>query len=93
MYKYSIEEGTKKQAKKLGLIVKPSQHKYNKIDIYFPDGSFLGRAGDIRYMDYYKYLKVNKQLAEQRRQLYKERHEKDRHIKYSNGWLADKLLW
>ena len=31
--------------------------------------------------------------AKTRRRLYKMRHEKDRHEKWTNGWLADKLLW
>jgi hypothetical protein len=90
---YSIEKGTLKKAEKLGVIVKPSKNKYNKIDIFAPDGNFLTSVGDVRYLDYYKYLKLNKQLAEERRNLYKERHQKDRLKKYSKGWFADQLLW
>ena len=32
-------------------------------------------------------------FAKTRRRLYKIRHNKDRHTKWTNGWLADKLLW
>jgi hypothetical protein len=31
--------------------------------------------------------------AERRRKAYKIRHQKDRTIRNSNGWYADKLLW
>ena len=31
--------------------------------------------------------------AKTRRRLYKIRHNNNRHIKWSNGWLSDKLLW
>jgi hypothetical protein len=44
--------------------------------------------------DYPTYIKNNGiQFAKTRRRLYKIRHEKDRHAKFSNGWFADKLLW
>ena len=46
-------------------------------------------------MNDYPTYKIKRGLnyANSRRRLYKKRHEKDRHIKWSNGWLADKLLW
>jgi len=31
--------------------------------------------------------------AKTRRRLYKQRHEKDRHIKGTKDWYADQLLW
>jgi hypothetical protein len=40
------------------------------------------------------YMKTHgKTYAKKRRRLYKMRHEKDRHVKWSRGWLSDKLLW
>jgi hypothetical protein len=36
---------------------------------------------------------VPKGTAEKRRKLYKDRHDKDRKVKGSNGFYADKLLW
>ena len=44
-------------------------------------------------MDYQKYLKINKTIAEQHRNSYKKRHEKDRHKINSNGYYADQILW
>jgi hypothetical protein len=49
--------------------------------------------------DYPTYLEKEKKgyyekgYANKRRKLYKERHEKDRHIVGSNGYYADKILW
>ena len=34
-----------------------------------------------------------KEYADERRRLYKIRHNKDRLVKNSNGYYADKLLW
>ena len=39
------------------------------------------------------YQKNGLKYAKTRRRLYRIRHEKDRHKRLSNGWLADKLLW
>ena len=52
--------------------------------------------GDTRYehyydkLGYYKYLNHN---DKERRRLYKIRHEKDRHIKNTAGYFADRILW
>ena len=44
--------------------------------------------------DFPSYIKLKgKKYAKTRRRLYKIRHEKDRHVKGSNGYYADKLLW
>jgi len=37
--------------------------------------------------------KFGKEYADRRRKLYKQRHEKDRHIRGSAGYYADKILW
>ena len=37
--------------------------------------------------------RCKKGTAEKRRRAYKIRHQKDRTIRGSNGWFADKLLW
>lgn len=54
--------------------------------------------GDKRYQHYKDvtplklYTHLN-HLDKERRKRYKIRHEKDRHIKYTAGWFADKFLW
>ena len=90
---YSITNYTYKQAKKLGVIVKHSTNKTKKIDVYKKNKK-IASVGAYGMNDYPTYMKLKgKKFARTRRRLYKMRHEKDRHQKWSNGWLADKLLW
>jgi hypothetical protein len=92
MYKISLY--TRKKAKKLNVIVLPSEKKNKKIDVYDIYGNLLASIGDANYLDYPSYLKYcGKKIAEDRRKAYKIRHEKDRHIKGSAGYYADQLLW
>ena len=90
---YNIKNYTYKKAKKLGLQVKPSTNKTKKIDVY-KNNKKIASVGAYGMNDYPTYIKKSgMKYAKTRRRLYKKRHEKDRHIKWSNGWLADKLLW
>ena len=54
-----------------------------------------GSIGAIVYMYYPSYIKSKGGggYAEERRKLYKQRHNKDRNVKGSNGYYDDKLLW
>lgn len=94
---YKIKPYTKKQAKKIGVTVKPSNNKGKKIDV-FKKGEKIGSVGATGYKDYPTYLqlekkgKVKKGTAKKRRKAYKKRHV-HRKKKWTNAWLADKLLW
>jgi hypothetical protein len=91
---YTITPYTYKQAKKLGLVVKPSTNKTKKIDVYNKKGEKLASVGANGMNDFPTYIKKNgMNYAKTRRRLYKMRHERDRHVKGSRGWFADKLLW
>ena len=91
---YKILLYTKKKAKKLNVIILPSEKHNKKIDVYDVYGNFIVSIGDIHYLDYPYYLKYcGKKIADERRAAYKKRHEKDRHIKGSAGYYADQLLW
>jgi hypothetical protein len=91
---YTITAYTKKKAKELGVIVKPSKVKGKKIDVFNSKGEKIADIGALGMGDYPTYLKEKgKEYADSRRKLYKQRHEKDRHVKNSDGWYADKLLW
>ena len=91
---YKITEYTKHKAKELGVIVKPSQVKNKKIDVFDKEGDKLASVGAIGYDDFPTCIrKKGRVYAEQRRKLYKERHEKDRHEKGTPGYWADRLLW
>jgi hypothetical protein len=90
---YAITKYTYKKAKRLGLRVKPSSNKTKKIDVYKQDKK-IASVGAYGMNDYPTYIqKRGAKYAKTRRRLYRQRHEKDRHIKWSRGWLADQLLW
>lgn len=95
---YTITTEIKNRATKLGITVKPSRNKNKKLDAY-KDGEFQTSFGATGYKDYHIYKKEQGEtVANAKRQQYKQRHEKDRHIKYRNGkltagYLADQILW
>jgi len=90
---YEITDYTKKKAKKLGVVVRPSSNPKKKIDVY-KDNKKISSIGSTGYKDYPTYLKTaTKDYADERRRMYKIRHKKDRNILGSNGYYADELLW
>jgi hypothetical protein len=90
---YHITKYTYKKAKELGYTVKPSTNKTKKIDVYKKNKK-IASVGANGMNDYPTYIQKNGlKYAKTRRRLYRIRHEKDRHKRLSNGWLADKLLW
>ena len=90
---YRITNYTRKQGRKIGVVVKPSTKPDKKIDV-FRNGEKIASVGAFGMNDYPTFIrKRGITFAKTRRKLYKRRHERDRHIKWSNGWLADKLLW
>ena len=90
---YKISEYSKMKASKLGVDIKPSKSKGKKIDV-FKDGEKITSIGAKGYKDYPTYVKEKgKSYADERRKLYKERHQKDRTKYGSRGWYADKILW
>jgi hypothetical protein len=90
---YNITRYTQQQAKKLGVKVAPSKTKGKKIDVFKGDKK-VASVGAVGYGDYPTFMKQEgKEFADKRRKLYKMRHEKDRHVRGSKGFYADKLLW
>ena len=91
---YIITTYTKNKAKKLNVIVLPSDKKNKKIDVYDVYGNFIVSIGDIDYLDYPNYTKLyGKKIADERKRLYKIRHKKDRIVKGTAGYYAYQLLW
>jgi len=91
---YTITSYTKEQARKHNVVVKPSSVKGKKIDVFNKKGEKLASVGAIGYSDYPTFIKEKGlTYAKERRRLYKERHDKDRHEKGTAGYWADKLLW
>ena len=90
---YEITEYSKLQAKKLGVQIKPSTRKGKKLDVY-KDNKKVASIGGAGYKDFPTYTKEKGlQYAKERRKLYKERHERDRHKKGTAGFYSDKILW
>ena len=97
---YHITNYTLKKAKKIGVKVKPSTNKTKKIDVFNKQGKKIASVGANGMNDFPTFMQKNSKYgknglmyAKTRRKLYRMRHEKDRHIKWSRGWLADQLLW
>jgi hypothetical protein len=91
---YEIDPEAEKIADNLGIKIKPSKKKNKKIDIYDYNNQFIFSIGDRRYNDYRSYIKLKgKKFADERRRLYKIRHNKNRHKLGSASYYADKLLW
>ena len=91
---YEILPYTLLQAKRIGVIVEPSHNNTYKIDVFTKDGEFIASVGAKGYSDYPHYVADRGQeYADKRRRLYKIRHQKDRVVVGSRGWLADNLLW
>jgi len=90
---YQITNRTKKNAKKLGVVVKNSTNPKKKIDV-FKDNKKIATIGAVGYNDYPTFIKKKgKAFAEIRRKAYKSRHEKTRKVVGSPSYYADKLLW
>ena len=91
---YVISNHSKKQAKKLNLIIKVSTRKNKKIDVYDADNNYINSIGDINYNDYGSYLKIFGQIfADHRRELYHTRHKKGIEIINSKQYLSANILW
>lgn len=90
---YNIKQHTYEQAKKLGVEVKPSSVKTKKIDV-FKEGKKVASVGALNMNDYPTYLQTKgKAYADNRRRLYKIRHQKTRGKVGSPSYYADRLLW
>ena len=90
---YHITEYTKQQAQKLNVTVKPSTNPKKKLDV-FKDGIKITSCGAINYNDYPTYIaKCGPDYANERRRLYKLRHNNDRKKQGTAGYYASNLLW
>lgn len=90
---FQIQPEHFKNAKALGVTIKPSKIKGKKLDVFKGDNKLV-TIGDTKYMDYQSY-KDEKGLdfANNRRRLYRIRHEKNRGKVGTPSFFADKILW
>jgi len=91
---YKISQRTYDRANELGVMIFPSQLKGKKIDVYTKEGEYICSVGALGFKDYSSYIRTDGiQYANNRRYLYKLRHNRDRHIVGTPGYYADQLLW
>jgi hypothetical protein len=91
---YRIKPYSYSRAEKLGVVIKPSTVKGKKIDVFNKKGEKLASIGAIGYGDYPTFWQTKgKPFADEKRRLYKMRHEKDRKVRGSAGYYADQILW
>ena len=91
---YTIKDYSYKQAKKLGVQIRPSTNSKKKLDVYTKEGVFICSIGAIDYGDFPTFIETKgKEYADNRRRLDKIRHEKNRHkVGPPSSW-ADQILW
>ena len=93
MSSYKISKYSKQQADKLGVQIKTSTNPSKKIDVY-KDGDRISSIGSSSHMDYPKWIEAKgKTYADERRRLYKARHEKTRKKVGTASFYADRILW
>jgi hypothetical protein len=91
---YDIKPYSYKQAKRLGVKIAPSTNPKKKIDVFDWNNQFILSIGAKGYGDYPTYTaEKGKEYADNRRRLYKIRHNKDRTKEGSAGYYADQILW
>ena len=87
---------TKRQllnAQRLGVMITPSTNLRKKLDVY-RNGKKISEIGAVGYMDFDGYIRTEGlAFANERRRLYKLRHENNRNRKGTAGYYADKILW
>jgi hypothetical protein len=90
---YSITPYTYRQARRIGVEVRPSKRGDKKIDV-FRGGQYISSIGNKDYADYPHYIQSHgKEYADNRRSLYKKRHAPHRLKKGTPSYFASELLW
>ena len=90
---YEIKARQKRNAKILGVEIKPSTNKKKKIDVYKNDKK-IASIGASSYNDYASYIETKgKEYANKRRTAYRARHEGEQLKIGSPGYYAWFILW
>lgn len=92
---YDIKPYTLEQAKKLNVIVQPSEKQYKKLDVFDArDKQYITSIGDTRYGDFPTYLKhYGQEYADKRRAAFHKRFKTETLKPYTNAYYSAKLLW
>jgi hypothetical protein len=89
---YRIKPYSFRQARKIGVTIRPSTRTGKKIDVY-KNGIKVATIGARGYFDYPTYIeKFGIDYANNRRRLYHIRHSKNKKVG-TPGYYAAKILW
>ena len=90
---YDIKQYSFDKAKQLGVTIKPSTKKGKKIDVFKGDDK-VASVGALGMGDFPTYVEEKGlDFAQNRRRLYRIRHNKNIEKKGSPGFYASRLLW
>ena len=90
---YQIKPLQQKKAKSIGVTIEPSYVKNKKIAV-LRNNKKVDDIGDIRYKDYATYIKEKgKPFADERRRLYRKRHNCQDSKKGTGQYYACNILW
>ena len=90
---YKITDYSREQAQRLGVQIRPSTNKTKKIDV-FKSGEKVASIGQRGAGDFPTYKeREGKAYADERRRLYKIRHQKFRNREGTPAFYADRILW
>lgn len=95
---YKILPYHKNQARRLGVVIRPSMNPSKKLDVY-KSGRKVASIGAKGYGDYAVFLGKERRglfpkgYAAAKRRAYKSRHQKNRVVLGSAGYYADQILW
>jgi len=91
---YKITKRQRMNAKRIGVEIKPSKSSSKKLDVFNKKGEKVASIGAKGYKDYDIYLRTRgKTFADERRRLYKIRHQGNRTRRGTAGYYADQILW
>lgn len=91
---YDILPYSYHKAKLLNVKIFPSNNPKYKIDIYKPNLEYITSIGAPAYKDFPTYSKEQGiEYANNRRRLYKIRHERNIHKVGTRSFYADQILW
>lgn len=90
---YTITDYSYKKAEQIGVIIKPSEKKNKKIDVYNLNGDYITSVGQAGMADYPTYIESHGlEYANERRRLFYKRFGTNI-TKGSNLYYSAKLLW
>ena len=91
---YEIKPYSYYKAELLGVKIKPSTRPKYKIDVFSHDNDYITSIGAIGYKDFPTYYEEKgEEYATKRRELYRNRHHKEKDKVGTRGYYSYNILW